>query len=72
MKMMPPPTPDETPQAMAVVAATVPPVTQADMPDATQIIMPPFPISFRSVTNKTHTTNSYANKIQIVTITPPI
>ena len=43
--MMPaPPPPNETLQAMAVAAATVPPVTQADMPDATQIIMPPFPI----------------------------
>ncbi len=40
----PPPPPDVTLQAMAVAAATVPPVTQADMPAVTQIVMPPFPV----------------------------
>lgn len=43
--MMPsPPPPPPNLQAMAVAAATVPPVTQADMPVVTQIIMPPFPV----------------------------
>jgi hypothetical protein len=44
MPPLPPPPPNESLQAMAVAAATVPPVAQADMPDVTQIIMPPFPV----------------------------